>query len=154
MDFILEGYDHEFWRNMNSRHFFSSYAHSSSGGAKPKKELLCQYLYLGLPGGLTKQLCNWTSIAWGECARMVIWMTGCWCQNCHNWAMLSLKGWGLWTREFSVWRLDQKLKKRSKTFWKNCPINNHYFLTLQIDHQTWSPPITSPKLKMFTQRHH
>ncbi len=56
----------KFWRIMNSRHLSASCAHSSSAGAKLKKELFCQYLYLGLPGVLTKQLIAGTRIAWGR----------------------------------------------------------------------------------------
>jgi hypothetical protein len=43
-------------------------------------------------------------------------------------------------------------KKRK---WKNCPITITLLLCKLMDtHQTWSPPITSPKQKMFIQRHH
>ncbi len=51
---------------MSSRHLFASCAHSRSAEAKLKKELLRQYLYLGLPGVLTKQLFAGASIAWGR----------------------------------------------------------------------------------------
>ena len=54
----------KFWRIMSSCHLFALCALSSSLGAKLKKELLRQYLYLGLPGGLMKQLSTGTSIAW------------------------------------------------------------------------------------------
>jgi hypothetical protein len=56
----------KFWRIMSSHHLFASCAYSSSLGAKLKKELLCQYLYLGLRGVLTKQLSAGASIAWGR----------------------------------------------------------------------------------------
>jgi hypothetical protein len=55
--------EQKFWRIMCSRHLFASCAHSSSAGAKLQKELLRQYLYLGLPGVLTKQLSDGASIA-------------------------------------------------------------------------------------------
>jgi hypothetical protein len=51
---------------MSSHHIFALCSHSSSAGAKLKIELLCQYLYLGLPGILTKQLSAGASIAWGK----------------------------------------------------------------------------------------
>jgi hypothetical protein len=56
----------KFWRIMSSCQLFALFAHSSSAGAKLKKELLRQYLYLGLPGVLTKQLSAGASIAWGR----------------------------------------------------------------------------------------
>jgi hypothetical protein len=59
----------KFWRIMSSRHLFALCEHSSSAGAKLKKELLRQYLHLGLPGVLTKQLSAGASIAWGRMCR-------------------------------------------------------------------------------------
>jgi hypothetical protein len=51
---------------MSSCHLLPRMHTLAFAGAKLKKELLRQYLYLGLPGGLTKQLCAETSIAWGR----------------------------------------------------------------------------------------
>ncbi len=56
----------KFWRIMSSCHLFSLCAHSTSAGAKLKRELLCQHLYLGLPGVMIKQLSAGTNIAWGR----------------------------------------------------------------------------------------
>jgi hypothetical protein len=57
----------KFWRIMSSCHLFASCAHSSSAGAKPKKELLCQSLYLGLPGVNTDEAAlSWSQYCMGE----------------------------------------------------------------------------------------
>ncbi len=56
----------KFWRIMSSCQIFALFAHSCSAGAKPKKELLCQYLYLDFPGVLAKQLFAGASIAWAR----------------------------------------------------------------------------------------
>jgi hypothetical protein len=53
--------------------FWATLAHCSSGGAALHKEQLCQYLYLGLPGVLTKHLCSGTSVAWGRMCKGDDW---------------------------------------------------------------------------------
>ena len=53
--------------------FWATLAHSSSRGATLHKEQLHQYLYLGLPGVLTKHLCPGTSIAWGRMCKGGDW---------------------------------------------------------------------------------
>ena len=63
----VDGLEHvNLLRNMRSHHVFATLAHSSSGGTTLHKKLLCQYLCLGLPGVLTKQLCPGTNIEWGR----------------------------------------------------------------------------------------
>jgi hypothetical protein len=54
----------KFWWIVSSCHLCALCAHSSSAGAKLKKELLRQSFYLSHPGGLIKQLSALTSIAW------------------------------------------------------------------------------------------
>ena len=53
--------------------FWAILAHTSSGGAALHNEQLHQYLYLGLPGVLTKHLCLGTSIARGRMCKGDDW---------------------------------------------------------------------------------
>jgi hypothetical protein len=109
----------KFWRIMSSCHLFASCAHSSSAGAKLKKELLRQYLYLGLPGVLTKQLSTGACIAWGRMCKgddlddrvlmpKIVIIERC-CPSTAGWS------WALNERIFSM-VFRPKNEKRTETF--------------------------------------